>query len=558
MFNSPLLTQLAQQAGITEEEAAQKINETIPGAVAPDGTVDEAKVQAHGQAQGNPQQPPADPNAMPPAPPGMDGGMQQNPMGDMAPPGMPMDPNAGPPAPPADPNLPPPPQAPQAGGPMGDMAPPPDMPGQPPQMGPSTNGEPTALVDANGNPTIAPPPAAGASSGTTDGSPQMDANGVWRSPDVQKPESQHGFWNKLTNRPGSAEALMALGASLMSSQNFFTGLGNGMLAYQKTLDAAQRADRPQTTMVQGGAFAQTTDTVTGRTTLSPVKSVQDYVDGRDLTKGMMAYNVAKARIDGMSDIAIRTQFGLTQRELMQIDSAQKIAKGHDAKDLTIASGNNRTTIEAAGIAAASRVAAAEATGSAKQTPAAAIKHVDDLTEIANGVDNSLANIDPVIGDLQSGKLKFSLASNAYNAAAMRGLVPANENTVAYSNYQRTVNELVNGLLIANKGVQTEGDALRARLQVETQAGNMDVVANTLAAVRRDLTRRSQQYRHLSEGVSRQYHLDPSLSVNGSTVDGERSGQSYGGSYDPEASGHPAAIPTHVRPSSFKVISRKKL
>ena len=82
MFNSPLLTQLAQQAGITEEQAAQKINEAIPGAVAADGTVNEAMVQAHGQSMQQtgapPGQPPADPNAAPqgnappPPPPGMD------------------------------------------------------------------------------------------------------------------------------------------------------------------------------------------------------------------------------------------------------------------------------------------------------------------------------------------------------------------------------------------------------------------------------------------------------------------------------------------------------
>jgi hypothetical protein len=208
-----------------------------------------------------------------------------------------------------------------------------------PAFGPPQWGPPPLLVDPN-----TPPPSLGGAD-ASDG-PREKVNG---------PQGRSGgFLSRLRSRPGGSDALIALGAGLLSGSNFQQGLAQGLMAYQQALRAGEDRERPQVTSVQNGAFDRTEDPVSGGVKYTANPDVQQY--GRDIAESQFGYRDA-LRQHNAEDLLHRMdlQFG-HQRVLteLQIRAHSGDEAARDAVMLAVARGNNATTLEAAHISADAR------------------------------------------------------------------------------------------------------------------------------------------------------------------------------------------------------------
>ncbi|WP_162986991.1 hypothetical protein [Sphingomonas paeninsulae] len=232
----------------------------------------------------------------------------------------------------------------------------------------------------------------------------------------------------------------------------------------------------------------------------------DYTEGRDTAKSVMQIKVQTMVQQGLNDRTIAIQTGLSERQVAQLRSDQTIAKGNNETTRDVASGHDATSIKIASMEAASRleVARANHVPGSKPPPAQIAKLITDQQMITDGLGNASYDIEPVIGAIQSGQLTFSALSNARQTMALTTGVGANEMTPLYSQYKTMIEGLRNALLLANKGVQTDGDADRAMANIMSGSGDQASIVNNLRIVQNSLARRKQQSISIRDSLSKQY------------------------------------------------------
>jgi hypothetical protein len=340
-------------------------------------------------------------------------------------------------------------------------------------------------------------------------------------------QKRPGFIGRIRQQPGGSKALLAFGASLLSSKNFGEGFGNGALAYQDVLDTERDKLKPKFALTKDGNFSYSQDPTTGEVVMKRTAAA-DFEEGQNTMK--LQNTLAALGIREKGDTARQDNLLGYRRE------ADKMVDGRlrdfDQSDTDRNNADNANALKIAQIDAANRLAAARitaASSSNKPTSAAIQKQVGDYTTVRDSLDNATQQLDPILQSIDNGSLQFSLASNMRHKAAIGLGVGGNEETVLYSQFQTSLESLRNALLVANKGVQTDGDADRAMAELIAGQGNTATVKANMHKVVDSIRRRSAQANGRITDLSNQYQIETGASQQGA----------YSGAPAPAPSSRPA-------------------
>lgn len=362
-------------------------------------------------------------------------------------------------------------------------------------------------LDAFGNPISAapqfaqapPPPAPFDPNSQLDPAPyaaQPPAN--FSAPPIT--QEKLGFFDRINAKPGGSAALIAMGAGLLSAPDFFSGLGKGAQAYQAVLDKAKDDARPKVAFQADGAYKTVTDPETGATQIvrTPIADYNESIVDKKLRSQLAGIGI---REQGSTDRLGRTLDYKVGADQLHSSDFHYGTDSKSADTRYVSDQASRTTIEKAGIDAASRAATSRNT---KGPTASITKQVTDLTQIRDGLANSQFALEPIMGAIEQGQLSFGVLSNARQKLALATGVGANEMTPVYSQYQQMLESLRNGILMANRGVQTDGDADRAMRELNNGSGDTNTILHNLDVVKRSLTRRLGQAQTRIDSISNQY------------------------------------------------------
>lgn len=121
-----------------------------------------------------------------------------------------------------------------------------------------------------------------------------------------------------------------------------------------------------------------------------------------------------------------------------------------------------------------------ASGSVK-LPVAALKLQNEAVEDIGLLGGLNSDIGSLVGDIESGKLEFGPASNLYNAGKnMLGI--GDEKSRKFDDFKTKMEKMRNDSLRLNKGVQTEGDAVRAWNEIFKNINDTELVKERLKQV----------------------------------------------------------------------------
>ncbi|EQB19574.1 hypothetical protein [Novosphingobium lindaniclasticum] len=319
------------------------------------------------------------------------------------------------------------------------------------------------------------------------------------SPQFERP----GFLRRIKQQPGGSKALLAFGAGLLSSQNFFDGLGKGAMAYQNTLDAEAEKLKPQLT--KDAAFSYQRDPRTGELTWDRT-AVGDFDEAQAIRKLQSSLAIAQLRDEGQT-LRNRDDLKFKDRWESQEDDYRRWRTDREGE---WRSADNRTSIEVANIGAESawnRAVIEQGGQAGKPPPVGVQKMVGEYTSARDAQDNAEAQLAPLITAIERGDLSFNAASNLRHKAALMTGLGSNAETVLYSQFQTSLEGLRNALLVANKGVQTDGDANRAMAELLAGTGDTASILTNLRSVQKSLKTRSSQAQGRIDELARQYGAD---------------------------------------------------
>ena len=121
--------------------------------------------------------------------------------------------------------------------------------------------------------------------------------------------------------------------------------------------------------------------------------------------------------------------------------------------------------------------------SAKPMPATAVKLQNEEMEALKTANSISADLGSVIDTIESGQLKLGPVQNKISGA-MNWLGNSDENSRNFATFQSTLEKLRNDSLRLNKGVQTEGDAVRAWDEILKNVTDEKFVAQRLKEVQK--------------------------------------------------------------------------
>lgn len=308
-----------------------------------------------------------------------------------------------------------------------------------------------------------------------------------------KYEKKLGLLGRIKQKPGGAQALLAFGANMMMANDFFEGLGKGALAYQGTLDEAADKLKPQFT--KDFTHTYQIDPVTGKPTFTRTP-VAEYMDAQIEARGKAALDkaVATATIgkDGRIEVAnIGAATADKDREFkdkwtkMQIESEERIAK------LNADAAERRARL----------------TQGSKPAPAGVLKQYDEHAGQVSAIDTTLIQAEPIMQALENGSLELGIVSNLKHKGALATGVGVDDGAVLYGQMNTFIEGLRNTVLMDAKGVQTDGDAERARAQLLSGTGSTESVKKNLQIILGNLRRRREYAEGRATSIARQYSLD---------------------------------------------------
>lgn len=321
------------------------------------------------------------------------------------------------------------------------------------------------------------------------------------SPEV-KGQKKPGFIGRIRQKPGGSEALLALGASLLSNPDFFSGLGQGALAYQQTLN--EHSDKLKPKLSKDGTFSYRVDedgNISWERT--PIADFEEQMAERKL---QYTEAIAKLRDDGQ-----------TRREQMGNESAERIAQlTNDYKYDELAqrgewaAASDRARIDAATIRADAALEAARLrSGAGGKPPSSGIlKQYDEHKSSESIAASTLSQGANIMRMLTDGTLDLGPIANVLNMAGTRGIFPT-ESSRAYGELQQFTQQLVNAILLDARGVQTDGDALRARIQTMVSSGDNEGAAREISNALRMIERGRKLSRQRADDIASQYGIKDS-------------------------------------------------
>ncbi len=298
------------------------------------------------------------------------------------------------------------------------------------------------------------------------------------------PQKKLGLLGRIRQQPGGSRALLALGASLLSDQNFFSGLGKGAMAYQGVLDEEAEKRKPKVDYLAQGAFQVTYDPVTGKRVIerTPVADFEQQNLGTKLATQQL---IAKDR--NATTLAANDADNLTaiEREKLSIKAQMKIAEDNRDHDTWKVLKETETQLEAA------RLKGGE--GSGKSPPVSAIKARQQAKLDRVNIDQSVKGINMVLADIDSGKFDPDLLSNTLSSIRTGTGIGVNEYDQSKQRLESTVQRAVRAILSSNVGVQTQIDAERAQMEILSSKSSAAIIKDALRRLRTYLNEAGTAY-----------------------------------------------------------------
>lgn len=325
--------------------------------------------------------------------------------------------------------------------------------------------------------------------------------------DIQEEDSP-GFLRRIRSQPGGDRALLEFGAAMLSSNSFGEGLGKGALAYRTALDAEAEKGRPKLT--KDNEFTYRINPETGEPEFTQT-AVGDFTERQNIRKLTTAELIAKTN-----------QAAMTDRTGMTIEANKERWAAQDAlaRDRLDAEGNwrdeDRTGRETvARIMADSRLDLSDRNASNRQTPAGIQTQIGDNQNLASQAAGTIEMGTPVVEALGNGTLKLGAGRNLLYTGMLKSGIGVSPEARAYGHLQQFIASLANTILMDAKGVQTDGDAVRARLQILVAEGDSQAVAEE---VNRAMQGVERARRH---AIARSTDLASQYGANTTAVDANR-------------------------------------
>lgn len=133
-------------------------------------------------------------------------------------------------------------------------------------------------------------------------------------------------------------------------------------------------------------------------------------------------------------------------------------------------------------------------------PAMAKIEQEDIDAIG-AASGTIQDLDGIIGMLDSGQVDLGPMAN-FESQASNWLGMSTPNSRAYTEIQSVVEKIRNGTLMLNKGVQTEGDAVRALNEIAANMNDVNVLKQQFANLRQ-INARALELRKNSINLRRQ-------------------------------------------------------
>lgn len=171
------------------------------------------------------------------------------------------------------------------------------------------------------------PPQAPQASSMNDGINSVGRPGDQSDADAKELRKLH--------RQSKGDALMALGAGLLSANTFGEGLGKGIQGYMAVMQNARKEFDGKHEDVAGGAFDKYTDAL-GHVHYNKNKDVADYLDNqKQIVVDGKIYTADKGYQKGV-DVANITVGGGIKKTEMTTDAARDIAAGNNETSVKVA------------------------------------------------------------------------------------------------------------------------------------------------------------------------------------------------------------------------------
>ena len=301
-----------------------------------------------------------------------------------------------------------------------------------------------------------------------------------------------GFAGGLFNRPGASEALIAFGANMLAAPSFGQGMGAGATAFLDTLRTEEDRRRPKNQFLADGAIQASTDPMTGEVTFAGVQPVQEWQTGLMEAKQDNSIEAILARDDARrGQIEMQAGFSADQKD------ADRNTR------LMIAQMQQAGAGERALIAAMSR-----GERPAPMMPSSARNRLDDILKERDAYQSSYDAVSDTFEDLVNGNLDLGLWNNAVNKMGLAGIGAGGRDMVEYQRFLTNVERARNAILIGNKGVQTEGDAMRAMDQIISGKGNKKTAIDAISRYLVEITKKGTQATQRANRYAQPYGEEP--------------------------------------------------
>lgn len=308
-----------------------------------------------------------------------------------------------------------------------------------------------------------------------------------------KYEKRPGLLGRIRQQPGGSQALLAFGANMLMANDFFDGLGKGALAYQGTIDAEKDKLKPQFT--KDFSHTYQIDPVTGKPTFTRTP-VADYTDSQIEARGKAAYEraVATAKIGSDSRIEVANIGAKSDAEKLSFQDRW------NKRD-------NDTRERIAQLQADAAERRARLTQGNKQPSSSVLKQYDEHAGKVEAIDTTLIQAEPIITALSNGSLQLGVVENLANKTKLATGMGVDDSAVLYGQMNTFIEGLRNTVLMDARGVQTDGDAERAKAQLLSGTGSSESVKKNLEIVLENLRRRRDYAQDRATAISNQYGIE---------------------------------------------------
>jgi hypothetical protein len=269
------------------------------------------------------------------------------------------------------------------------------------------------------------------------------------------PEKKLGLFGRINAKPGGSRALLTLGANLLSSPDFFSGLGKGALAFQNVIDEETEKQKPKVEYLANGAFQLTTDPVTGERRIERTP-VADYEQTNLTNRLETQEKVGRYRADASVNIATGNNATRLETTRMQLEADEAAAAKAQDWDATKFYAEQATKLKIAEIQQSS-------TASGGKPSAGVLRDYDAQRKRSLTLSQTNTEIAKTLNRIETGELPLNfLKGLEYRGRAIIG-AGSSEST----NYQELValmNKMTLAITQSSVGVQTNFDYEKAQLQ----------------------------------------------------------------------------------------------